>query len=214
MKTIIVGAGQNGVQVFNILKHDPKIEVVGFLDDTPAKWGGTFCGRPVLGPIDDAEALLRAGRAEGAIVAIGQNAARARITGQLQMLGAFIVKAVHPHVCIDDSAAIGVGSIVEMGVMIHPEVRIGQGVFVGGSSVVAHHCVVGNFVLIGGGVVFGGDVSVGERSTLGVGTVLQPHIKVGRNVTTGIASAVTKDLPDNAIAVGVPAKVIRLAPDQ
>lgn len=211
MKTLIVGAGQNGVQVFNILKHDPAVEIVGFLDDTPAKHSTTFCGRPVLGPIAEAEALLRSGLVTGAIVAIGQNAARARITRQLQGWGALIVKAIHPHTCIDDSATIGAGSIVEMGVMIHPEARIGQGVFLGGSSVVAHHCAIGDFSLIGGGVIFGGDVTIGDQSTLGVGTVLQPHIRVGRNVTTGIASAVIKDLPDHAVAVGVPAKVIRLA---
>lgn len=211
MKTIIVGAGQNGMQVFNILKHDPKAEIVGFLDDTPEKWGTMCCGRPVLGPLDMAEDLRRAGSLEGAIVAIGRNAVRARLTGRLQALGVVIATAIHPQAFIDDSASVGEGSILEMGVMIHPEARLGRGVFVGGSSVVAHHCVVGDFSLLGGGVTFGGDVIVGELSTLGVGTVLQPHIRIGRNVTTGIATAVTKDLPDNSVAVGVPAKIIRLA---
>lgn len=211
MKTIIVGAGQNGVQVFNILKHDATIDVIGFLDDTPEKAGTTFCGRPVLGPIRLAAELFRAGRIAGAIVAIGNNTARGRFTRNLQEIGLTIVKAVHPHTCIDSTATLAVGVIVEMGVMIHPEAKIGTGVFLGGSSVVAHHCAVGDFSLIGGGVIFGGDVKVGDHATLGVGTVLQPHIRIGRNVTTGIGSAVIKDLPDNAVAVGVPAKIIRMA---
>lgn len=212
MKIVIVGAGQNGVQAFNILKHNAGIQVIGYIDDAPERQHMMVCARPVLGPVERAGELLRSGQIDGAIVAIGRNAIRARITNWLQGIGAEIATAIHPHSCIDDSATIGAGAIVEMGVMIHPEARIGQGVFVGGSSVVAHHCAVGDFALIGGGVIFGGGVTVGERSTLGVGTVLQPHIRIGRNVTTGIGSAVIKDLPDNAVAVGVPAKVIRMAP--
>jgi UDP-perosamine 4-acetyltransferase len=211
MKTVIVGAGQNGVQVFNILKHDAAVDVIGFLDDSPAKVGATVCGRPVLGSVASAEELFRTGRVAAAMVAIGNNAIRGETTRRLEALGIPIVKAIHPHTCIDDTATLGPGTIVEMGVMIHPEARIGAGVFLGGSSVVAHHCVIGDFSLVGGGVIFGGNVAVGDHTTLGVGTVLQPQIKIGRNVTTGVGSAVIKDLPDHAVAVGVPAKVIRLA---
>lgn len=215
MKIIVLGAGQNGCQVFNILKLDRKIEVVGFLDDNESLWGTDFCGVPIIGGTRVASELHAAGSVEGAIVAIGRNALRARFTESLQQAGLSIINAIHPHTFIDDTAILGAGTIVEMGVMVHPEARIGQGVFLGGSSVVAHHCVIGDYALIGGGVIFGGEVSVGAFSTLGVGTVLQPRIKIGRNVTTGVGSAVIKDLPDHAVAVGVPAKVIRVAePDR
>lgn len=211
MKIVIIGAGQNGCQVYNILKHDRTVEVVGFLDDSAALHGQDYRGVPILGGTSLAKELHSAGRIGGAIVAIGSNRVRARLTEAMEHLGLTIVSAIHPHVVVDDTARIGAGSIIEMGVMIHPEARIGRGVFVGGSSVIAHHCVVGDYALVGGGVIFGGEVTVGEFSTLGVGTVLQPQAKIGRNVTTGIGAAVVKDLPDNAVAVGVPAKVIRLA---
>lgn len=209
-KIIIVGAGQNGYQAYNILKLG-RVEVVGFLDDNAAMHGARVCGRPVLGGSGLVCNLLQDGAIDGAIVAIGNNRVRREQTARIRQAGIPLIKAIHPHTYIDDTAQVGDGTIVEMGVMIHPEARIGEGVFIGGSSVVAHHCIVGDYTLLGGGVIFGGGVTVGSFCTLGIGTVLQPHIKVGNGVTTGIGSAVIKDLPANAVAVGVPAKVIRIA---
>lgn len=209
MKVVIVGAGQNGGQVYNILKLDKEVQIVGFLDDDPDKRGTEKYGLPVFGAVGTVESVVAKYGVRGAIVAVGDNGIRGRMTKQLRGAGLCIVSAIHTHVFVDDTARIGQGSIMEMGAMIHPEAQIGEGVFVGGSTVVAHDCVVGDYSLLGGGVVFGGNVVVGAYTTLGVGTILQPQIRIGRNVTTGIGTVVVKDLPDNAVAVGVPAKILR-----
>lgn len=209
-KVVIVGAGQNGYQAYNILKLDRRVSVIGFLDDNVGVHGSRVCGQPVLGGTALIGQLRHDLGVEGAIVAIGNNRVRREQSEKIRQSGVSLIKAIHPHTFIDDTAQVGDGVIVEMGVMIHPEARIGHGVFLGGSSVVAHHCVVGDYTLIGGGVIFGGGVTVGDSCTLGVGTVLQPQIKIGDGVTTGIGSAVIKELPSGAVAVGVPAKVIRM----
>jgi sugar O-acyltransferase (sialic acid O-acetyltransferase NeuD family) len=209
VKVIIVGAGQNGGQVYNILKLDKEVTIVGFLDDDPDKQGTEKYGLPVFGAVSTVESVAAKHGVRGAIVAVGNNGIRGRMTKQLRKAGLCIVSAIHTHAFIDDTAQIGQGSIIEMGAMVHPESRIGEGVFVGGSTVVAHDCVIGDYTLLGGGVVFGGDVVVEAYATLGVGTILQPHVRIGRNVTTGIGTVVVKDLPDNAVAVGVPAKILR-----
>lgn len=209
MNIVIIGAGQNGGQVYNILKLNKEVRIVGFLDDDPKKHGTTKYGLPVLGAFHTIASVSEKYGVEGAIAAVGNNELRSRLMKGLMDAGLHIVSAIHPHIYIDDTARIGKGVIIEMGAMIHPEAQIGDGVFVGGSTVVAHDCVVGEYVLLGGGVIFGGDVVVGAYSTLGVGTVLQPQVRIGRNVTTGIGTVVVKDLPDNAVAVGVPAKILR-----
>lgn len=209
MKVLIMGSGQNGGQVYNILKLDRSVEVVGFLDDDVAKQGGRKYGLPILGGMKDANDLAKKFGIEGVIVAVGNNSLRSRFTNELKKAGLTIIRAIHPHTFIDDTARVGEGAIIEMGVMIHPEATIGEGVFVGGSTVVAHDCTIGDYTLLGGGVIFGGGVAVGAGSSIGVGTVLQPQIRIGINVITGIGSVVIKDLPDNAVAVGVPAKIIR-----
>jgi sugar O-acyltransferase (sialic acid O-acetyltransferase NeuD family) len=207
MRIVIVGAGDNGVQVLHILKHSTH-EVVGFVDDDALKTGSVVCGRPVLGT-GAILADLRAGGIEGGIVAIGDNRTRSSYTGRLIAAGFEIVNAIHPAAMIDESAILGRGIIIEMGAVIHPLARIGNCVFLGGSSVISHHSVVEDNVLIGGGVIFGGRVHVGRDSLIGVGAVLQPYTRVGSNVVVGIGAAVVRDLPDNVVAVGVPARIVR-----
>lgn len=209
MRVAIVGAGQNGGQAYNILKLNRALEVAAFFDDDPKKKDTRKYELPVAGDLASLRSVASERKITGAIAAVGNNALRARIIRHIDREKLQLISAVHPHTFIDVTVLLGDGAIVEMGVMLHPEAKIGRGVFIGGSSVVAHDCVVGDYVLIGGGVIFGGGVTIGPYTTLGVGTILQPQIKVGRNVVTGIGAVVVKDLPDNAVAVGVPARVIR-----
>lgn len=52
-------------------------------------------------------------------------------------------------------------------------------------------------------------VSIGSGSWLGHGTVVLPGATIGRHVVVGANSVVTGDLPDNCVAAGVPARVIK-----
>ena len=52
-------------------------------------------------------------------------------------------------------------------------------------------------------------VSIGDGAWLGHGTVVLPGAVVGRHVVVGANSVVTGELPDNCVAAGVPAKVIK-----
>ncbi|MEZ5261025.1 MAG: acyltransferase [Acidimicrobiales bacterium] len=53
-------------------------------------------------------------------------------------------------------------------------------------------------------------VRIGAGSWLGTGTVVLPGVTIGRGVAVGANSVVTADLPDLAVAVGAPARVIRI----
>lgn len=52
-------------------------------------------------------------------------------------------------------------------------------------------------------------VSIGDASWLGHGTVVLPGARIGRHVVVGANSVVTGVLPDNCVAAGSPARVIR-----
>ncbi|MGB5755287.1 MAG: acyltransferase [Acidimicrobiales bacterium] len=53
-------------------------------------------------------------------------------------------------------------------------------------------------------------VTIGAGSWLGTNTVVLPGVTIGRHVAVGAGSVVTGDLPDNSVAAGVPARVIRM----
>ncbi len=56
-------------------------------------------------------------------------------------------------------------------------------------------------------------VSIGAGSWLGTNAVVLPGVSIGRHVAVGAGSVVTADLPDGVVAAGVPARIIKDAPD-
>lgn len=59
------------------------------------------------------------------------------------------------------------------------------------------------------GLEYGKPVTIGDNVWVGGSTVINPGVTIGNNVVIGSGSVVTKDIPDNAIAVGNPCKVLR-----
>lgn len=59
------------------------------------------------------------------------------------------------------------------------------------------------------GYEYGIGVTIGDNVWIGGSTVINPGVHIGNNVVIGSGSVVTKDIPDNAIAVGNPCRVIR-----
>ncbi len=112
-----------------------------------------------------------------------------------------------PVIAIGDRCLIGKGS----GIVGHLEIRIGNDVWTG------HHVYItdqnhgyGDLDLpISHQVMPERPVSIGDGSWLGHGTVVLPGARIGRHVVVGANSVVTGDLPDNCVAAGVPARVIK-----
>ncbi len=52
-------------------------------------------------------------------------------------------------------------------------------------------------------------ITVGNDVYFGIRTIVMPGVNIGNRVIVGAGSIVTKDIPDNSIAVGVPARVIK-----
>ena len=52
-------------------------------------------------------------------------------------------------------------------------------------------------------------MKIDELSFIGIGSSIIQGVKVGKNVTIGAGSVIIKDIPDNAVVVGNPGKVIK-----
>lgn len=58
-----------------------------------------------------------------------------------------------------------------------------------------------------------GKIVVGNNVFIGMNSIIMPGVNIGSNVIIGAGSIVTKDIPDNSVACGVPAKVIESIDD-
>lgn len=105
------------------------------------------------------------------------------------------------------------------GGIIPYQADIGEGTVLGyqGIGIVIHkRCVIGknchisqNVTLGGGGGPEGGLPILGDNVTVGTGAVILGNVHIGNNVIIGANAVVLSDIPDNAVAVGVPAKVVK-----
>lgn len=53
-----------------------------------------------------------------------------------------------------------------------------------------------------------GSIEIGNNVMIGAETIILPNVKIGSNVIIGAGSVITKDIPDNVVAAGVPCRVI------
>ena len=58
-----------------------------------------------------------------------------------------------------------------------------------------------------------GTITIGNNVYIGMGVIVLPNVTIGNNVIIGAGSIVTKDIPDNSVAIGIPAKVIKSIDD-
>ena len=145
------------------------------------------------------------------IVAIGgsNGAERLRVHDLLLASGLIPVTAIHPSAVIATNASIGEGNQLLINATIGSRVRTGKSVIVNTSASIDHECILEDGVHIGPGTTLAGCVHVGTCSFLGTGSVVLPRIKIGKHSIIGAGSIVTKDIPDNVIVYGNPAKVIK-----
>ena len=85
------------------------------------------------------------------------------------------------------------------------------------------HIYVGDHTMLGPpiepglrekGYQFNMPVRIGKNCWIGAGAVILPGVTIGDNVVIGAGSVVTKDIPDNVVAVGNPCRVLREVGEQ
>lgn len=200
-RLVVVGAGGHAKVVIATARA-AGWDVRAVLDESPQTHGSEILGVKVVG---DTGALGDL-EAEGAVIAIGDNRTRKRLS---ERLDGNWVSIVHPAAVVHESVSIGGGTVVFAGVVIQPETVIGNHVIVNTSASIDHDCRIGSFSHIAPGTNLAGDVRIGEGAFLGIGTRAIPGAWVGEWATIGAGGVVIGQIPGLVTAVGVPAKVIR-----
>jgi len=214
-KILILGAGQHGRVVANLLKTSKntknKFTVFGFLDDNPKLQNTKVFGIPVVGKISELEEIKKKSKIKYGIMGISNRflESRGKYFEKLILAKYKSVNVIHDSAIVDKQSKIGIGNVINPICVVNAFAKIGNNCVIYTSSVIEHEDIIGDNVFIGPGVLLTADVKVGNNTFLGVGSRIIPHITVGENVTIGAGSVVIRDVGDNEKVAGIPAKPIK-----
>lgn len=145
------------------------------------------------------------------VISIGDNEARKRISERFKFQYASVV---HPKALVSLRSIIGEGTVVMGNATINCSTKIGKHVIVNTSASIDHDCIIEDFAHISPNATLCGNVHIGEGTHVGAGAVIIPGIKIGQWVTIGAGAVVITNIPDYAVVVGVPAKILKYNPHE
>mgnify|MGYP003582248490 CR=1 FL=1 len=143
---------------------------------------------------------------EEIIISIGNNLIRKEIASNIK--GSFF-KAIHNNAVVSDAATINDGTVVMAGAIINSDAKIGKHCIINTGSIIEHDCEINDYCHISPSVALAGNVIIGEGTHVGIGSSIIQGVKIGKWVTIGAGAVIIKDIPDFAVVVGNPGKIIK-----
>lgn len=116
---------------------------------------------------------------------------------------------IHPSAIITKSIDLGKGNAIMAGVVINSSVKIGDFCILNTSASIDHDCEINDYVHISPKAALAGNVIVKEGAQIGISACVKQNITVGKWAIVGAGAVVVKDVPDYAIVVGNPGRVIK-----
>lgn len=206
-KLIIVGAGGHAREVAWVAgEANVKWHIIGFLDDKLLSQEQTKVGVRVLGGIADWPKYSHA----SFVIAIGSPRIRRDVSKRMLELGTpRFATIVHRSVIHAPDVRIGEGSMVMAGCVLSTNMQVGCHAILNQSTTAAHDSNIEDFCTLAPRVTLSGNVSLRQGSELGTAVCVRQGLVIGRGAMVGMGSVVIKDVGDNELVLGVPARFTR-----
>ena len=201
----IYGAGGFGLETMDILLNslndiDTQYYKLAFLVDDPCE--SEINGFKVVS-WDNHESNAKV------TIAIGEPEIRATLAKKCKSNGLSLASIISPTAFISPSAFIGDGVIVGPFASVQAQAYLASNVAINTQAIIGHHVSVMNSAVISSQANLGGASQIGEKCYIGMGAMVKEKVSIGSQSILGMGSVAYKDIPDDIIAIGNPARVIK-----
>lgn len=207
---IIIGARGFAKEILEICHQNEELNDLVFYDDvTPDIEPKLYNKFQIIRTLDEAKVYFETVDKRFTI-GIGNPALRKMLYEKFSKIGGVLTSTISKNAIIGNYGVnIKEGSNIMTNVVLTNDIQIGIGVIVNQITSIGHDVEIGDFTEICPNVSISGNCKIGKNVFIGTGAVILPKIEIGDNVIIGAGAVVSKDLPDNSVAVGVPAKIIK-----
>lgn len=206
---VIIGAGGFAKELLEVVLQETPLKKIAFYDDTTKDGPTELFGRfPIL---KNSEDLLQHFHQYGNdfTLGIGGTQIRRQLFKKISDIGGNLVSAIDNRASIGTFSQLGLGCNVLSQACISNDSQIGIAALIYYNGIITHDCILGDFVEISPGATLLGRVNIGDFTQIGANATVLGRVKIGKNCLVGAGAVVTKDVPDNAVVAGIPARVIR-----
>ena len=211
MKEIaIIGAGGFGREVKMLIdqinEKENKFHFIGYFDDGIEK-GKEINGHKILGNTED---LNEYNGEIDLVFSLADPKLKKKILSNISKKDINFPTLIHPSCFIGgDNVNIGEGTIICAGTIITVDINIGEHVILNLSCTVGHNTSIGSYSSFMPSVNISGEIEIGKGVYCGTGSKIINQLNIGEGTIIGAGAVVSKSLPANCTAVGVPAKPIK-----
>ena len=140
---------------------------------------------------------------------IGEPAVREKLFAKLKKDGIEAATLIHPDVYIPETTQIGKGVTVQEGCFVSCNSVIGNCVYIQPKVAIGHNNIINEGCVLSSMANLAGNVELGRYTYVGLSSAFKEGVKVGEYSIIGMYSAVYKDIPDEMIAMGNPARPMK-----
>ncbi|HLI10683.1 MAG TPA: biotin/lipoyl-containing protein [Alphaproteobacteria bacterium] len=196
-RILLLGGGAGaGVITLDALARLPRQRAVGILDRNPNTHGKTVAGVPVLGPVERAAELWKAGLCDSVIILFtDSNEERAALFERLRAEGVPFANVIDPSVERRSHVRLGQGNLIMANCFLAACATLGDNNFLASHTCIEHHAVVGSHCTFGPRTTTAGAVKIGDRVKTGMAVAIEPYVSIGSDSLIASGCVITRDVP-------------------
>jgi acetyltransferase EpsM len=213
-KVIILGGIGNGSVIANAIidankRGDREWEFAGYLNDR-IEAGGDTESMPVLGKLDDWAKF--SGKDFFFINTIY------RIDGQQERIDLFeglnipddrLARFIHPLAYVAPNALLGAGTVIMPFAAVSSATILAKCCLVMLGASILHNTKIGKYGHFAAQACVGANMNIGDGVHIGLNACTRENLSIGKNSALGMGSVLTKDMGENEVWAGNPARFLR-----